>query len=188
MGSLGHPSVLGPPPITRVTDWVLPSVCRRHCRSSFPTLKPTLAWVSENWTDNVGGRHSPTLTNTQADVGGRRWCKRRKTGLKNVGGWRRPGVRQCRPPTSTILSVVEPPISLVILCNFSLYVAVHFNSQLYVTHLLSHCLLSIRTHPPLILTLQWIPVEKIRAVPAARTCDLPLTQLALYHLTACMPV
>ena len=65
--------------------------------------QPTLAWMSASWTD-VGGRH---------------WSKGRKTRLKNVGSRHPPSCRSCSPHTS-----------LVILCNFSLYVAVHFNSPL----------------------------------------------------------
>ena len=75
------------------------------------------------------------------DVGGRHWSKRWKIEPKNVGSRRWTSVRQCHTPTSACLADVghrHPPscrscstlASSVILCNFSLYVAVHFNSSL----------------------------------------------------------
>ena len=137
------------------------SVGRRHCRSSFPTLTPTSAADVGRRRRHVGlsvgqlGRRRPTLADTQADVGGRRWCECRRTGKKNVGGRRRPGVRQCRPPTSAWLADVgrrHPPScrSWSLLFHYSFFATFHYmllftSTQLHVTHLLS--LPSIHSHP-----------------------------------------
>ena len=96
---------------------------RCECRPAWPTSADDTR------------RHSLTLRPTSADDVGvsvgelekkcrqptSAWCPKMSAADVGVAGRR-------RPPTSTILSVMEPPISLFILRNFSLYVAIHFNS------------------------------------------------------------
>ena len=104
--------------------------------------------------------------------------------------------KKCRRPTSAWLADVgrqHPPScwSWSLLFHYSFFATSHYmllftSTQLHVTHLLS--LPPIHLHPLTVDSyLSMNSCEKIRAVPAARTRDLPLTQLALYHLTACMP-
>ena len=90
--------------------------------------------MSKNWTDNVGSQHWPECRpaglTSEVDAGLNVGKPDQKMSAADVGllsdnvGLRR------QPPTSTILSVMQPPVSLVIIRNFSLYVAVHFNSPL----------------------------------------------------------
>ena len=94
---------------------------------------------------------------------------------------------RCRLPTSTILSVMQP--SYLISHSSQLLTIYCYSLQLtFMQPTFYHFLLSIHTYSPLVLTFQWIPVEKIGAPPSAWTCDLPPIRLALCHLTVCVPV
>ena len=152
---------------------------------------------------------SVQFSDTHSDVGGRRRPECRKTGLTMSADDTRRHSPTFRPTSAADVGVNvgkldqkmlaadvgrrHPPScrSWSLLFHYSFFATSHYmllftSTQLYVTHLLS--LPPIHSHPLTVDSyLSMNSCGKIRAVPAARTRDLPLTQLALYHLTACVP-